>query len=313
MLKKSSALMIVSVALLLPQVRSQTVPGSPELARVSVTVVAHKGAAPPVTAQDVLVRQGDTRRPVVSWEPATGAPAGKLDLAMLIDDSLDTTLGNQFNDITKFLRELPATTRVAVAYASFGSAVLQQDFTADHEAAVKALRLPFGRGDSSSGLYLSLVDLLKKWPTGDSRGAVLLVSDGIDLFRGVRDTSPMLNQDLQQAIDAAQRRGVNVFTIYARGAARFTRNFFLLSNGQSSLGRLALETGGDAYFQGFDTPLAFTPFLDELSAALRNQYVLTFRAPLGARAGFARLRVSTELAGVELRAPSQVYLPAAPK
>lgn len=284
--------------------------GGSDVVRVTVTVTSRDhGAAPPALArEDVMVRQDNERRPVVDWVPAQGEQAG-LDLALLIDDSADASLGNQFRDLQVFLRTLPRTTRVAVAYSRHGSANWQRDFSADHELAVKALRLPVGSMNDVSSVYQSMTDLVKKWPKTTNRSAILLISDGIDLFRGVADSEAGQNMDLEQAIDHAQRSGITVYALFASGAARYRSNWYLVGNGQSCLLKLAKETGGEAYFQGWQTPVAFQPFLQSAAKTLEQQYLLTFRAQPLPKPGFARLHVSTEVPRVEMTAPARVYVP----
>lgn len=282
-----------------------------ERARVVVTLRKTGQYAPPrLTSQDVLVYQNNERRPVLGWAPARGEQAG-LDLAILIDDSLASSLGLQRTDLNQFIASLPSTTRVAVAYGDHGDADTKQTFTSDHELAAKSLRLPEGRINEGSSIYLSLTDLMKHRPEGDNRRAILLVSDGIDLFRGVVDSEPTLNPELNQAIEMAHRKDIMVYTIFADGAASFTRNFFLINNGQGCLARLAYETGGESYFQGFQTPLAFAPYLKKLGDLLEHQYLLTFQARLGKEPAYERLRVTTEQPGVELIGPDQVFIPGA--
>ena len=285
-------------------------PTGNELVRVTVTAIGrHNNAAPPVSREDVLVFQDRDRREVVDWKPLRNSPAPTgVDLALLVDDSLDTTLGVQLADLTEFVRSLPATVRLGIFYASNGTFRAGQDFTSDHEVAVKALRLPLSRIAAFSSIYLSLDDLLKRWPETENRREVLLISDGIDLFRGVASSSPGINPDLEQTIRQAQRSNVIVYTLYASGGSRFRRNFFLVGNGQGCLARLAYETGGESFFQGLQTPVAFKPFLEELEKMLGQQYLLTFKAQLGKKAGYERLRVTTELPGVELVAPEHVYI-----
>jgi hypothetical protein len=282
-----------------------------DLVRVTVTVSGRNHSEPPTLAkEDVMVRQENERRPVVDWVAAQGEQ-GRLDLAILVDDSLDASLGSQFRDLSQFLRGLPATTRVGVFYSSHGTTSLRQDFTPDHELAVKALRLPAGSVNDGSSIYLSIADLLKRWTKDGNRAAVLLISDGIDLFRGVSLSDAYEDMDLQTAIEQAQRNGITVFTLFANGAARYRSNFFLIANGQSCLLRLASETGGEAYFQGSQTPIAFRPFLETATKRLGRQYVLTFRVHPGEKAGFARLHVTTEVPRVEMTAPARVFVPAA--
>lgn len=295
----------------LPLQGQGTNPANADVVRVTVTVSGRDQSAPPALAkEDVMVRQDNERRPVVDWFAAQGEQAG-LDLAILVDDSLDASLGSQFRDLHAFLRGLPATTRVGVFYSSHGAVSLRQDFSADHELAVKALRLPAGSINDGSSIYLAAADLLKRWPKNENRAAVLLISDGIDIFRGVEDSEPYQDIDLQTAVDQAQRNGITVFTLFASGAARYRSNFYLIGNGQSCLLRLASETGGEAYFQGWQTPVAFRPFLETATKRLGRQYVLKFRAHSGEKAGFARLQVTTEVPRVAMTAPARVFVPAA--
>lgn len=282
-----------------------------DLVRVTVTVRRLRPSAPAtLTAQDVLVYQRRERRPVVDWVPAQGQRAG-LDLAILIDDSLSSQVAVQFSDLSSFLRSLPATTRVEIVYATHGNAQVGQPFTSDHEKAASALRIPVGLINQGSSIYMAVDDLAKHWPRGQNRRAALVISDGIDLYRGVTDSQPTLNPDLQQAIDDVHRTGVTVYALFSSGASFYTQNFFLVTNGQGSLGRLAFETGGEFFYQGFETPLAFSPYLNKLAQDLEQQYLLTFRALPGKQAGFEALRVTTEQPGVELIAPDHVYVPAA--
>jgi hypothetical protein len=277
--------------------------------KVTVTAVGHKGADPAsVAKEDVQVRQKNERRPVLSWVSAQDQNVG-LDLIILVDDALDSGVGIQLDPLAKFIRSLPPTTRVAVAYARNGTIDLRQNLTDDHEAAAKALRITLGTPGAGGSPYLSLIDLLNRIPPGSNRRAVLFISDGLDLFRGISGSSPGSNFDLQRAIDRAQRVNTNVFTLYASGAGRLRRNSFLVGNGQSSLSRLAAETGGDSFFQGFGTPVSFEPFLEDLDQMLRHQYVLTFSAKPGAKSGYQSLKVTTEVPGVELIAPARVWVP----
>lgn len=299
-------LVVLLGALLLPLGAGAQAAGP--LVTVTVTVVSHGGDPASVTKEDVLVRQRDERRPVVDWVPA-GSERAPLELVILIDDSLDTGVGTNLDDLRKFIRALPTGTRVAVAYAQNSSAQLRQNLTEDREAAAKSLRLPLGLRDSFQSPYLAVVDLLGRLPQTQGRRAILLISDGIDLMRGVSDSSPASNNELRRAIERAQRNNVQVYTLYASGSGRIRRNFFLVSNGQGGLSRLALETGGEAYFQGFQTPVSFQPFLEELNQTLSQQYLLTFRAQPGEKASYQRLRVTTEVPGVELMAPTRVWAP----
>lgn len=282
---------------------------APVQVTVTVTETDHQ-PLPQLTRQDLMVFQNSDRRPVVSLEPVSASTKG-LDFAILIDGSLRSAVSLQFPDIRRFVASLPASTRVGVAYAEYGRARFTQDFTTDHAKAEDALSIPEGRINTGASIFQSVSDLVEHWPSDGRARSALLVSNGVDIYRGLTDTLPPLNPDLDEAIHQAQKAGVVVYTIYAGGAARFTHNWFLLNNGQSMLSRLAEETGGEPYFEGNETPVSFSPFLKQLSNALGRQYVLTFEAMPMAKPGNARLRITTELPHVRIAAPAEVQVPGA--
>lgn len=307
-----AVILVATIIAAIPAFAQEGISKSPDLIHVTVTARGRDNTPPPaITLNDVVVRQREDRRPVVEWVSAKDRHTG-LDLIILIDNSLDSSLGLQLSDISNFIRALPPSTRVAIYYSEYGSAQKAQDFTVNRDLAAKALRIPLGRSQEGSSIFQATSDLLKRWPagTGRNRRAVLLISNGIDLFRGVTDSNPGANMDLQAAIDSAQRAEVTFFTIFANGAAQVSGNSFLISNGQGCLSRIASETGGEAFFQGLQTPLSFAPYLHQLSKLLGQQYRLTFRAQLGKKKEFVPLKVTTELSGVELRAPARVFVPA---
>src|SRR6516164_8481963 len=67
-----------------------------------------------------------------------------------IDDSLNSTVANQWRDLKDFFNAQPPTTYISVFYARNGSAMLAQDFTNDQALAAKGLRLPIGPGALTS-------------------------------------------------------------------------------------------------------------------------------------------------------------------
>src|SRR5260370_42231561 len=93
-------------------------------------------------------------------------------------------MANQWCDLKAFFAGGPNTTSMSVSYARNGSAMLAQDFTNDQELAAPALRLPLGAGSTISSPYLALLDLMKRGPSSPDRRSILLISSGIDCFRG---------------------------------------------------------------------------------------------------------------------------------
>ena len=149
-----------------------------------VTALGPKYTAPPAISQsDVSVYSSKDKQNVVAWVPAQGDKAN-LELALVIDDSDRVDLGSQIGDITSFIKAQPKTCGVAVFYASNGTVQAASQFSTDHEAVAKSVRLPFGNVAAYSSIYLSVMDLIKRWPVTGARREILLIADGIDRFRG---------------------------------------------------------------------------------------------------------------------------------
>src|SRR5438093_6109851 len=265
---------------------------APGTVTMTVTAVGKKDTSPPlVTKDDVQLYLNKERTQIADWKHG-----GKLYLAVLIDDSLAASIANQWNDLKAFLTSQPDTTYVSVSYARNGTAMLVQDFTNDHELATKALRIPLGGGGTFSSPYLALLDLMKRWPSSADRRSILLISSGIDYFRGGFDFK---SPDLDSTISRAQKQNINVWTIYAPDAGHRGRGFFLISRAQSNLSQLSDETGAESYFLGSGATVTLKPYFDEISTHLSNQYLLTFKANGGAKGRFERARVATEMPYVD--------------
>ena len=129
-----------------------------------VTNEAQRGDEVPTLQQgDVKVKQGKNLLKVNQLIRAKGDNAA-LQRFVLIDDTLDTGIGNNLNDIRDFINAQPASTVIAVGYMSNAAVQVAQNFTADHALAVKAIRLPRGSLSTMDSPYLSLISLAKGWP-----------------------------------------------------------------------------------------------------------------------------------------------------
>jgi len=298
------AMMIVALALASGLFVGNARAAAPGTTTMTVTAVGKKNTSPPlVTKDDVELYLNKERTQISDWKHD-----GKLYLAVLIDDSLDSVIANQWNDLKAFFAAQPDTTYISVAYARNGTAMLAQDFTNDHELAAKALRIPVGSGGAFTSPYLALLDLMKRWPASADRRSILLFSSGIDYFRGDFWTKP---PDLDSTVSRAQKENINVWTIYAPDAGHRGRGFFIANRAQSYLTELSDETGAESFYLGTADPVTLKPYFDELATHLSNQYLLTFKASGGAKGRFERVRVATELPHVEFLAPSQAFLPPA--
>jgi hypothetical protein len=280
---------------------SETVPVS-----MVVSVEARHGKDIPMVnnKDDVRVFEGHDRLRVTDWIPLQGSHAD-LELLVLIDEATSATVANQFDDLRRFMEAQPPTTAIAVGYMEMGTVRMAQNFTKDHQAAGKALRIPMGAFAGGNSPYLSVTDVVKRWPETKARHAIFLISDGIDpLQPGIMDSY------LDQAIDTAQRTGTQIYSIYASRAGHFGHSLWRVNQGQNNLSELADKTGGESYFQGFDTPVSFAPFLDEFAERLNHQYMLTFLIKPDKKPSYRHVRLETEIPNAELVTADRVYIPA---
>ena len=249
--------------------------------------------------EDLQVFEDGERQEILAMRGAGRSP---LTLAVLVQDDLVSSLGNEIMGIAAFIRKLPPGSRVMVAYLSSGSLRVRQKFTGDLERAAKSLRIPLSStAGSPYNPYALTRDALKRFesqPVG--RRAVLLLSDGIDLSRGYSDSSPGTSLDLQRTVNVAQRLGVAVYSIYAPSVGGGDQ--LLVSNGQGSLNRLSDETGGRAFFQGTSAPVSLDPFLREIDTLLSRQFALTYLSTHPDK-GFHRVRVVASMADGEIYYP----------
>lgn len=283
----------------------QSASGTVPVSTVVCVEARHGKDIPVVNREDVRVFEGHNRLKVTDWIPLQGEQSS-LELFVLIDDVSNTSLASQFEDIRHFMNALPPTTAIAVGYMENGTVRLVQNFTKDHSEAGKALRFPLGFGAGGSSPYLSITDAIHRWPESPAQHEILVISSGIDpLQPGTVDSY------LDEAISEAQRAETQVSAIYASGSGHFGHSFWRVTQGQNNLSRLADETGGEAYFQGFETPIAYAPFLDQFAERLNHQYKLTFLANADKKPTRIHVKLETEVPNAELVTADKVYVPAA--
>lgn len=281
---------------------------------------------PPLQKEDVKVKQGKSFLNVTQLIPAQGDNAA-LQLMILIDDTLNTSVGNNLNDIKDFVKDQPPAAIVGIGYMSNAGVNVVQNFTPDKELVLKAIRVPRGNTSTMDSPYLSLISLVKGWPQQNVRRVVLMVTDGIDRLRGeqpefsrlgpsygpVYHTMPTISQDATSASEVSQRYDVLVYSIYAAGVGRAGRSSWDLQLGLSGLSKIAEETGGEVFSLGTSQLVSFKPHLDSFQKMLGKQYYVVFQATPKKKAGFQRVRVETELPNSEMLAPDNVWVPAAGK
>ena len=279
---------------------------------------------PRLRQDEVKVKQGKTFLQVTQLIPAQGDNTA-LQLMILIDDTLNPVVGGNLSDLKEFINAQPSSTVIGIGYMSNAGVNLVQNFTADHELAVKAVRLPRGAFSTMDSPYLSLISLVKGWPQQKVRREVLMLSDGIDRLRGETPTAsrlgpnsgsvyhsmPTMSTDATSASEISQRYNVIVYSLYATGVGRAGRSSWDLQLGLSGLSKIADETGGECYSLGTANVVSFKPYLEQFQRALDNQYYLVFRAIPKKSAGLQRFNILTEVSNSEIAAPDNVWVPTA--
>lgn len=272
---------------------------------VTARVLGENKRMPNISREDVIVTQGKDRLRVTNWVPARG-----LDLFILIDESSDTSLGSYLDELRSFIVSQPSKTSVGVGYMRNGTVYMAQNFTNDLSKAANAVRLPLGSSGAFGSPYLSVIDLMKRWPENSNRREVVMVTDGIDRLRGGpwRRGLGFISPDVDSASTVAQRTGTIVNTIFARGVGRRGNNFWEITNGQNGMAKLADETGGESFFLGTQNAVSFRPYLDSLQKSFENRYVLEFQPLPGKKPGLKPVTLTTEIAGVELDSADSVWV-----
>lgn len=231
---------------------------------------------------------------------------GPVEIAILIDDGLRTSFGQQVGDIQQFINSLPPNAGVLIGYMENGTVRSAGRFTPDRQELLGQLRIPLGAVGSSASPYFCLQDFVKRWPS--SRPAarfVLMITNGVDPYNG---RPSIMNQDspyVEAAQDDAQRAGVAVYSIYFQDAGfRGGRGSF---SGQSYLQQVGDATGGELFNQGPIPPVSIGPFLNQFGRAIKSSYELGFMAvDNGKRNDLVRVKVKSNQPGVKIHAPEAV-------
>ena len=217
-------------------------------------------------AQGQVTRNQNKKGGLESVEP--------LNIAVLIQDDVISQVSNEIGVTRDFIQSLPRGSRVMVGYITAGSLQVRQPFTTDLDKAARSLRIPISSISSAPyNPYVEVIEALKKFQSNwQNDNAVLLISDGLDTSRGFDSTVAGHTVDLERSIAEANRRKISVFTFYAPSVGLTSYSRLAASYGQSSLNRLADETGGEAFFQGTTGFVTFDSYFTRLRAALNRQY-----------------------------------------
>lgn len=199
-----------------------------------------------------------------------------VNIAILIQDDLVSQVGNELDETRDFIRSLPAGSQVMVGYITTGTLQVRQPFTTDLDKAARSLRTVMSSESASAfNPYVEVVEALRKFEPGKGKNVLLLISDGLDTSRGFDSSAAGNTLDLHRAIEHARKREVAVYTFFAPSVGLTSRNRIAVSYGQSSLNRLANDTGGKAFFQGSGF-VSFSPYFRRLREALNEQYAKAY-------------------------------------
>jgi len=254
------------------------------------------GEMPPLALQQVKMFLAD--QPTQIRELVPLGDGDRLELLILIDEAVGSSMELQLADLRHFIAAQPAGSAIAIAYIKNEKIRMAQEFTTDHARAAEALRAPADSGAELSDPYASLTEMIERWPAGSARRAVLLISSGIN----PGDAGPN-DAFFTAAIAAAQRTGTQVYGVLEPAGGAFGQNPRLTSLARTKLSELAEDTGGELYLQ------AFSPLLEEFGTRLAHQYRLTFLAPAKAQARYDSVRLEAT-ADAKLFSASRIYIPA---
>ena len=284
-----------------PEVRTVTIPIS-----IFTKEELRQGQAEEfIQADRLIVKEDREEQTILSIRSVVDAP---LALAILIQDDLSSSFNLQIRDLQKFIRNLPRGSRVMVAYVRGGTLQVRQRFTDDLERAAGSIRIVASSSVvAPRNPFDGVIDALNRFdalPAG--RRAVLLISDGLDVSAGLASSTPGQSLDLERAITRAQRRNVAVFSFYSPASLTARGDSRLVLNGQSSLAKIADETGGRAFFQGSVAPLSFDPFFRDLTLLLNRQFLLSYLSTHMNR-GYHRVEVQSTNPIVKIEHPKGYY------
>jgi hypothetical protein len=312
-----------------PAPDAQTSPSVGVPVSMVVTVQGRRGSElANISAENVNVNENRTRVKITGWAALQGDRAG-LELFILLDDSIGTSRGTQLEDVHHFIMAQPATTKIGVAYMQDGGTRIAQSLTADHSQAADALHVTLGNLARTDSPYVALEDLIKRWPAGSDRREVIMISNGVDTFFG--QGSNRDNVYLDSAVEEAQRAGIIVFTINTSrtnpsldsnrtssqeiGSAHPTvgvQGAAIVDRGRNYLAEVADLTGGVSYYNESGAPISLAPYLEDATRRLNRQYLLTFLAKPGKKAGMQAVKVKVEAQHSEVVSAERVYVPATP-
>ena len=106
-----------------------------------------------------------------------------------------------------------------------------------------------------------------------------MISDGIDRLGG----GGPADSYVYSAVEQIQRAGVVIYAIYANAVGHYGHACWRLNWGQNYLSQVTDETGGEAYFIGLETPIAFSPLSRCFGSPARSSIPARIPCPAGTK------------------------------
>ena len=280
----------------------------PGLGRAVVTIlpVQKNGDVGPVSPQSLKIKVDGKQSSVLNFTPLQEVNS-PVELVLLLDSGARTSLGTQFQDIQKFVGEMPPNMRMAIAYMENGRAAFASQLSSNPADVLKGLHVSTGFPGSNASPYFCLSDLAKNWPSHDrtARRQVLMITDGVDNYDRRFDPD---DPYVQTAINDSVRAGLAVNSIYWRDMGRFNSGLYATNAGQSLLSIVSQATGGKNYWQGLDNPVSIEPYFQDLRRRLNHQYELSFTAPSKGKPEVQSLKVDLHVPSTKVDAPQRVLV-----
>ena len=271
----------------------------------TATIQVQSKSGAPLDPAMLMLQVNGKDTPILSVKPI---PPPGAQIAILIDDGLRFTFGNQLSDFADFINALPPGAKVLVGYMQNGIVRGMNTFTANHKAAADQLRITTSMAGINGSPYFTLSEFAKHWPSNEPGARfVLLVTNGVDAYNG---STSVLNQNspyVQTAQEDAQRAGVTVYSIYfPQSYPRGSKGSF---SGQSYLAQVGDATGGTSFNMGTITPPSLAPYLTQFAKAIATSYMVRFNVnyPRVKRDTLVRIKLKTSQPGVKLQTPNNVH------
>lgn len=276
--------------------------------RAIVTVLpsAKNGNAGEISAQSLKLKVNGKESAVTSFNQLqeTNSP---VELVLLLDAGARASLGTQFSDIQKFVKEMPPNSRMAIAYMQQGRASFASQLSSNPSDVLKGLHLSSGIPGENASPYFCLSDLAKNWPSHDrtARREVVMITDGVDNYERRFDPD---DPYVQTAIKDSVRAGLVVYTIYWKNTGFANNTWYETNAGQNLLLLVTQATGGNSYWEGLGNPVSLQPFFQDLRRRLNNQYEVSFTAPSSGKPQVESLKVDLHVPSAKVAAPQQVLV-----